>query len=320
MSRWKSVVTNQGLNILSNITDTKAMNIVRIKCGSGRVAEEQLDIQTDVMQYKYDIPITESKQANDTTYQIVGKLENANITEGFKLTQIGLYCTLGNGTTEYLYQILQCKDDGDVIPSNMESKGFSATYLINLAFSNSENINIEVVHNDYATQEDLQAESAERQLADEALVESVSNNEVVVGRDVNGKMKLLSVPLDAIVTNGSNNPITSGAVAEALKDKLNNIQTLQENGSITLGGLLIQWGIAVAATFMRSVKITFPTSFSEIYNVQVTNQTLSFAEEGGAPKIESLRVASITETGFIIYANNGNAISGTGYWFAIGKV
>jgi hypothetical protein len=41
--------------------------------------------------------------------------------------------------------VMQCSDDGDVIPASSLSKGFTATYQINLAFSNTENVNITVV-------------------------------------------------------------------------------------------------------------------------------------------------------------------------------
>lgn len=306
MSRWKSVVTTQGLNILSNITETQPMNIVRIKCGSGKVAESELENLTDVTDYECDIPITANTHSNDTTYQVTCKLENTDITTGFNLTQIGLYCTLGTGTTEYLYQVLQCTDDGDVIPAYADSKGFTATYLINLTFSNSENVNIEVVHNEYATKEDL-----------DALVDNVSDTEVVVGKEVSGKMKLYSVPIDETVASGSTNPVTSGAVATALASKLDNVQTLAETGSITFGGLLLQWGKLIATEYVSSISVTFEQAFSEIYNVQVTNRTLSSNVD--SLKIESLYVNSANSTGFSVGAISGNNISGTGFWLAIGK-
>ncbi len=144
MSRWKTVVTTVGLNLLSNVTDSRAINIVSVKGGTGKVAETALEAQTAITDYKADLKITASEQTSDSNYQITARLANDSVSASFNMTQVGVYATLGDSATEVLFMIMQCGDDGDVIPASSLSKGFSATYQINMAFSNSENVNVVV--------------------------------------------------------------------------------------------------------------------------------------------------------------------------------
>jgi hypothetical protein len=145
MSRWKSVVTNVGLNLLSNVTDSKAINIVAVKCGTGKVSENSLENQTNISGYKCDLQIVSSAQTSDTNYRVTARLANDNVADSFNLTQVGVFATLGDSQNQVLFMIIQCSDEGDVIPASSLSKGFTATYQINLAFSNTENVNITVV-------------------------------------------------------------------------------------------------------------------------------------------------------------------------------
>ena len=55
MNRWKSVVTDLGLNLLSNVTDSRAINIVAVKCGTGKATESELADQKDITEYKCDL-------------------------------------------------------------------------------------------------------------------------------------------------------------------------------------------------------------------------------------------------------------------------
>ena len=142
MSRWKAVVTTVGLNLLSNVTDSRAINIVSVKGGTGKVAETTLETQTAISNYKTDLQIVSGEQKADTNYQITARLANESVNANFNLTQVGVYATLGNSTTEVLFMIMQCSDEGDIIPANSLSKGFSATYQINMSFSNAENVNV----------------------------------------------------------------------------------------------------------------------------------------------------------------------------------
>jgi hypothetical protein len=144
MSRWKSVVTNVGLNLLSNVTDSRAINIVAVKCGVGKAAENQLASQTELTGYKCDLQLTESRQTSDTNYRITARLANDEVSDSFNMTQVGVFATLGDSQNQVLFMIMQCTDDGDVIPAGSLSKGFTATYQINLAFSNTENVNVVV--------------------------------------------------------------------------------------------------------------------------------------------------------------------------------
>lgn len=144
MSRWKTVVTTVGLNLLSNVTDSRAINIVSVKGGTGKVAETALEAQTAITDYKADLQITASEQTSDSNYQITARLANDSVSVSFNMTQVGVYATLGDSATEVLFMLMQCSDDGDVIPASTLSKGFSATYQINMAFSNSENVNVMV--------------------------------------------------------------------------------------------------------------------------------------------------------------------------------
>ena len=144
MNRWKSVVTDLGLNLLSNVTDSRAINIVAVKCGTGKATESELADQKDITEYKCDLQITSSSQTNETNYQITARLTNDNVSESFNLTQVGVYATLGDSQTQVIFMLMQCTDDGDVIPAGTLSKGFTATYQINIAFSNTENVNVAV--------------------------------------------------------------------------------------------------------------------------------------------------------------------------------
>lgn len=143
-NRWKSVITNSGLNLLSNVTRTQALNIVAVKAGTGKVAEAGLINCTNLSGYKCDLEITDSRQTGTNAYQIQASLTNNSVSENFNLTQLGVFATLGSSTTQVLFMIIQSTDNGDNIPASAIADNFTIRYQINLAFGNADNINITV--------------------------------------------------------------------------------------------------------------------------------------------------------------------------------
>ena len=61
MARWNSTLTDAGINMLANVTDERALQIVRMACGSGSCAAADMRTQTALTNYVMDIPITASR-------------------------------------------------------------------------------------------------------------------------------------------------------------------------------------------------------------------------------------------------------------------
>lgn len=239
MSRWKSVVTATGLNLLSNVTDTKAINIVRIGCGSGKVEDEQMEKQTAITNYVMDMDIIEAKQIDGAKYNIKGRVDSVNVLSAFNLTQIGVYATLGDNKNEVLFLLIQCTDEGDRIPTEAMSPSFKGTYVTCLEFSNNENVNIIVNNDEYVTNEEFDSTTADIYAYIDLKYENVINL------------------LDSKVDNSE------------LTNYAEMVAELDQNGYALLNGLLIQWGNLTVNSTGNST-VTFPIEYEELFNVQVT--------------------------------------------------
>ncbi|MBR1738539.1 MAG: hypothetical protein IJ736_16290 [Firmicutes bacterium] len=146
MKRWNATITDQGLNMLANVTDARPLRIVRMACASGRCADAELRAQTALTNYVSDIPIMSSEQRTSLIYEIKGQIDNTGLAAGYNLTQIGVFAKLGSGEDEVLFMISQISSgaQADVIPSEAESPGFLATYAMDLVFSSETNVEVVV--------------------------------------------------------------------------------------------------------------------------------------------------------------------------------
>ena len=182
MSRWTRTITTLGLNLLANVTDTRPINIVRMACASGVCDPDELISQTSLTSEVCDIPITATQQLSGNIYRVEGMIENTQIETGFTIRQVGVFATLGDSEDEVLFEIVQITDptDGNYIPSAAESPGYCQVLDMDLVFSGTINITVEVDSGDVA---------ALRTYIDDQAAKAKKNEMLVAAADSDTKWK-----------------------------------------------------------------------------------------------------------------------------------
>ena len=98
----------------------------------------------------------------------------------------------------------------------------------------------------------------------------------------------------------------TGIEAGATKTDVTNIAS-NNKGSITIGDVLIQWGLE--STVTGSLSVTFPFTYSATPNVQATS---------GNSVTEAVSVTGATKTGFVLRTASASS-NRTIRWLAVGK-
>ena len=247
-SKWTSVITNEGKNLLSYISEQHLV-ITKAVCGDTRT-EGSLEELTDIQNPK-DMVLYPS-QSIESNLQFRITLSNQNILTGFSLYQIGIYAKLENQEDDVLFMVIQAAENQpDIIPSNQESPNYVNDYVVRLIVANTDEITVQVTTDAYATTGvvlDLKTElksdiqSLQNTKLDVAKL-NVSNG--AAGLDENGKLKQMptasdigAVPIGRTVNS---KPLSSdivlnaadtGAVDATLLGKKNGVATLNSNSKL----------------------------------------------------------------------------------------
>lgn len=116
--------------------------------------------------------------------------------------------------------------------------------------------------------------------------------------------------------NGSSNitiPVT--ALDSSLLDTLPG--TIGAAGSVTIGGLVLKWGISGSVDADGSLAVSFPAAFpTAIYSVVLTPNTSTGPSGSGAERY-TMATTSVSTSGFTIFNDSGVAMPA--YWIAIGS-
>ena len=147
-SKWTSVITNAGKNLLSYISEQHLV-ITKAECGDTRT-EGSLEELTGIQNPK-DMVLYPS-QSIESNLQFRITLSNQNILTGFSLYQIGIYAKLENQEDDVLFMVIQAAENQpDIIPSNQESPNYVNDYVVRLIVANTNQITVQVTADAYAT-------------------------------------------------------------------------------------------------------------------------------------------------------------------------
>ena len=247
-SKWTSVITNAGKNLLSYISEQHLV-ITKAECGDTRT-EGSLEELTGIQNPK-DMVLYPS-QSIESNLQFRITLSNQNILTGFSLYQIGIYAKLENQEDDVLFMVIQAAENQpDIIPSNQESPNYVNDYVVRLIVANTNQITVQVTADAYATTGvvlDLKTEL-------KSDIQSLQNTKLYVaklnvsngaaGLDESGKLKQMptasdigAVPIGRTVNS---KPLSSdivlnaadtGAVDVSLLGKENGVATLNSNSKL----------------------------------------------------------------------------------------
>ena len=157
MAIAKYAITRQGYELLSSLADTegKTFKITCAKC-SDTATEGELEEQTELENIVHDLTIVEATNVSNTS-KLRLRLDNADITEGFSLYQLGIYAKAYDGIVDpnpenigVLLQIWQF-DVPEIIPSRAEAESFVKDYLVTTELATTDNITINVDAAAYVT-------------------------------------------------------------------------------------------------------------------------------------------------------------------------
>lgn len=154
MSWNKSVFTNVGTDMMSEVLSGATMTITKAVGGSGTTEEASLAALTDVQEEKQTLKILGIEDAADSSGNDMGKrikiqITNSDVETGYILHQVGVYAKLADGD-ETLLLIMQ-DDRGVEIPSHAENSDFVIELFGVMAISNIANIKVTVDPNAVAS-------------------------------------------------------------------------------------------------------------------------------------------------------------------------
>lgn len=139
MATWSVTVTNKGIALQTKQVNGATISFTRVVSGSGSVSIVNLKEQTAVKSIVQTLSM-ESLKVLDDTFKITVLLSNAEVTEGYNLSQIGFYAT-DPDEGEILFAIGQI-DTPRAIPTNEDSPGYCLEFAF--TFQNSNNATIEI--------------------------------------------------------------------------------------------------------------------------------------------------------------------------------
>ena len=346
-SKWTSVITNAGKNLLSYISEHHLV-ITKAKCGDTRT-EGSLEELTDIQNPK-DMVLYPS-QSIESNLQFRITLSNQNILTGFSLYQIGIYAKLKNQEDYVLFMVIQAAENQpDIIPSNQESPNYVNDYVVRLIVANTNQITVQVTADAYATTGvvlDLKTElksdiqSLQNTKLDVAKL-NVSNG--AAGLDENGKLKQMPTASDVGAVPNSrtvnSKPLSSdivlnaadtGAVDTSLLGKANGVATLNSNSKLvqmptasdvgavptgrTINGKPLTANVALTATDVGAVAAN---------TVGVANGVASLNSDGKLVQMPTFDDFFITGEWSPQLHNYNNNFDGSytsyGYYYKFGKL
>ena len=346
-SKWTSVITNAGKNLLSYISEHHLV-ITKAKCGDTRT-EGSLEELTDIQNPK-DMVLYPS-QSIESNLQFRITLSNQNILTGFSLYQIGIYAKLENQEDDVLFMVIQAAENQpDIIPSNQESPNYVNDYVVRLIVANTNQITVQVTADAYATTGvvlDLKTElksdiqSLQNTKLDVAKL-NVSNG--AAGLDENGKLKQMPTASDVGAVPNSRtvnskplisdivlNAADTGAVDTSLLGKANGVATLNSNSKLvqmptasdvgavptgrTINGKPLTANVALTATDVGAVAAN---------TVGVANGVASLNSDGKLVQMPTFDDFFITGEWSPQLHNYNNNFDGSytsyGYYYKFGKL
>lgn len=116
-------LTSAGMELLAKSQLGKKINFSRVGIGSGDI-EQVINYLTftSLINEKLSLNIDGIDFIGENQARIKTYLSNAEITEGFYFTEIGVFATNPDNEEEILYAYANCGNTGDYIPANTDTE------------------------------------------------------------------------------------------------------------------------------------------------------------------------------------------------------
>ncbi|MCM1228272.1 MAG: hypothetical protein NC320_12790, partial [Clostridium sp.] len=149
----EAVITNEGLKLLSECVTEGNIIITRAVSGEGYAAPISLMAQKEVLPNLHPLNIAYI-HIDEGVITVNVRIRNNGVDTPYTIRQIGLYAKKDASDNEILFALVQ-DSNGEVIPSSKENPEYLSEFDFVIPISNSENIDVNVTPNTFATIEDI---------------------------------------------------------------------------------------------------------------------------------------------------------------------
>lgn len=156
MGVWKSdntVITQNGMRLLSDLAGKKALHISRAVAGSDYTTPSELETMTDITHQQMEMKFSDFVEDDNGTAYLDLYLENSSVQTGFYHQQIGIYAK-DTADRDVLFLVAQA-DSPDYIPE--ADSPVYITHRIFLKFSGNSKVEVKVDFSGVVTQDVLQS-------------------------------------------------------------------------------------------------------------------------------------------------------------------
>ena len=154
---WKALITDAGNELSAKTISGGSIKLTHAKAGSGTVSEQDLHLQTELVNVKQTLSIESIKYSNAVN-NIEILLDCRGLKEAYDLTQIGIYAT-DPDAGEILFAIAQTENPKH-IPAENEVPFYSIDFNFAFALKNNQNMVATIDQSTFATKEQLSAVDA----------------------------------------------------------------------------------------------------------------------------------------------------------------
>ena len=333
MPNWTGgVLTAKGRALQAKVEAGQTLELTKMKLGSGITQPEEIGNLTDLKQPQYIMGIS-SKNVENNVCEITGVIITSSITTSFYAREWGLFANdPDEGEILYMYTT---DPNPDYIPDKNSQLVISATYALNIAVLNIDNIVVNIDPAGLITtsmlEKELQKYLPLKGGTMEGLVNLFTGSTVPTPDEQDNSKKITNTEwvqtwVKSVLDKLSENIDVEWDANSFTVPALGITGLLAENGYIYLGklfgGIIIQWGNQVnpAESFDT---VTFPIAFTNKpfivncaeHSAQGWNEKVAIpgADASSATNINvNVYTKWVTETGLVI--TRGNNFE----WFALG--
>ena len=200
---WKALITDAGNELSAKTISGGSIKLTHAKAGSGTVSEQDLHLQTELVNVKQTLSIESIKYSNAVN-NIEILLDCRGLKEAYDLTQIGIYAT-DPDAGEILFAIAQTENPKH-IPAENEVPFYSIDFNFAFALKNNQNMVATIDQSTFATKEQLSA------------VDARIDNIIVNAGSTEDNAELIDMRVDV---DGKRHSTAGEALRSQLKQKAN---------------------------------------------------------------------------------------------------
>ena len=200
---WKALITDAGNELSAKTISGGNIKLTHAKAGSGTVSEQDLHLQTELVNVKQTLSIESIKYSNAVN-NIEILLDCRGLKEAYDLAQIGIYAT-DPDAREILFAIAQTENPKH-IPAENEVPFYSIDFNFAFALKNNQNMVATIDQSTFATKEQLSA------------VDARIDNIIVNAGSTEDNAELIDMRVDV---DGKRHSTAEEALRSQLKQKAN---------------------------------------------------------------------------------------------------